>query len=397
MKTSFRFAALLVCIALMIGTLASCSEAGGLATKETETVTKQEETKTPATEPVEEFTGHASVSDFIDLERLESRLKLWGRGTFDEKGLHVDFPLAGFEMRVQADGGDFKLGYRFSTAAMVTVLVDGEEAERKNLSGTGNVTLTKLSAGEHSIAVLRDVEARGGAEAVFTRVAFSGEVLDRPEDKEFYIEFIGDSIVSGNGTLTEGQAKWTSTENSTTHAFGYLTARELGADVSVVGRGSIGLVKTVEDAKGTPIAMPLLYRLATGLSHDPRITFDFKNARVPDLIVLEVSTNDRSTISDDQFRTAAEKFLPQIREYWGKDIPIVWVYNLMIEDHHEAVLLETVEKLGGEANGYYTLKLVAGQNGGKGTDTGTCHPSYGDHQVNTTMLANFLREKGLAK
>ncbi|MBQ3865907.1 MAG: hypothetical protein II776_03315 [Clostridia bacterium] len=378
-----------------------CVSAGGCGsasiTEETNTVTAGETNTAmePKTEEKIAFDGTVHARNPVSLSEMKDRLKCCGRAVFDENALHADWPCAGFEMDVEAAGGDFTLSYRFSTAAMITVLVDGAEAARHNLSGTGSQALTTLSPGAHRIAVLRDVETRPGAESVFTRVAFEGRVLERPADRELLLEFIGDSIVSGNGALTEGRARWTAAECSATHAFGYLTAQALGADVTIAGRGSIGLVRTVEDKRGVPFAMPALYRYATGLSHEPRIDFDFASARVPDAVILECSTNDRSAVSDEDFRAAATGFLQTIRKNYGKDVPVVWVYNLMTADHHEAVLLDVVASLGGAGNGYYALKLVAGQNGGKGTETGTCHPSYGDHLVNADLLTAFLRENVL--
>ena len=79
----------------------------------------------------------------------------------------------------------------------------------------------------------------------------------------------------------------------------------------------------------------------------------------------------------------------------GKDVPIVWVYNLMVPDAHGAAIHVVIKNMGGEANGLYYLELVLGQNGGKGTETGNNHPSYGDHQINAERLTAFLREKGL--
>lgn len=398
-----RVLALVLALALA-GSLLSCGK-GTLTPGDTEETTETKETKgadtvttmeeTVSTEEVLPYTGLLSASDPIALTALKGSLKIRGKAVFDEKALHVDWPCAGFEASLDAAGGTLSLGYSFTTGTIVTVLVDGSEAARYRLIGKGTQELVTLSAGTHNVAILRDVETQAGEESVFTTLAFDGKLLDKPADKALYLEFIGDSIVSGNGALTEGKTVWQPLEKSATHAFGYLTAQALDADVIISGRGSIGLVKTVEDSRGMSYAMSALYPFATGMSSTPRIKYDFASARVPDVVILEVSTNDRSAVNDEDFQKAAEAFLKQIRASYGQDVPIVWVYSLMIQDHHEAVIHAVINAMGGESNGLYYLEMVQGQNGGKGTETGTCHPSYGDHVINAERLTAFLREKGL--
>lgn len=332
-------------------------------------------------------------------ESMQGWFNPCGRAVISGENLICDYPCSGFEMTVNSSETEFNLTYSVSSSTYFTLYIDGKEDSRLALSGENTVLLAYLSEGTHTIKLLRDEETKAGDESILKWVTFTGTVAEPPSQKALYIEFIGDSIVSGNGALTADNspgATWKAGECSATNAFGYLTAQKLDADLSVVGRGSIGLVKKVKDSTGKEFAMPTLYKYATGLSSERRLEYDFSSVRVPDLIVLEVSTNDRaSSVSDSQFSSAAKKFLPEIRSLWGRDIPIVWVYNLMTPDEHESVLLKTVESLGGEENGYYTLKLEQGQNGGRGTVDGNCHPSVDDHAKNAEILSEFI--KGIIK
>lgn len=334
-----------------------------------------------------------------EVKDFEGHFKALGRTSFAEYGQNVDYPGSGFSTIIETEGTNFMVTYAVEKKVYFASFIDGEEGERFEVQGKGTMNI-QVPAGTHEVTLVRDGETKEGAQSILTKIAFDGSIVGIPEDKDLFIEVIGDSIVSGNGTLTTDNSPgvtWQASDNSATHAFGWMTAKELNADVSIIGRGSIGMVKQVQDAEGKGFAMPDLYKYATGLSTFTREEFDFSSARVPDIVILEVSTNDRSTVSGMDFEAAAKKFLPEIRTLYGKDMPIVWVYDLMIEDQHKTELLKVVEDLGGEAKGFYSLQLVPGQDGGRGTAEGSCHPSYENHKVNTDLIVNFLKEKGLAK
>lgn len=328
---------------------------------------------------------------------MASGIKLVGRTSVTKYGQNIDYPGSGFELHADFQDTALTVNYTIDKKVNIAAFVDGEPYERYLVEGRGTVTIPNLS-GEHTVKFVRDGETKDGNQSLFTKVAFNGTLLEKPADKDFYIEAIGDSIVSGNGILTKDNTPgvlWDAADHSATNAFAYQVATALDADLSIIGRGSIGMVKEVEDIDGAKFAMPALYKLTTGLSKATREEFDFSTARVPDLILLEVSTNDRSTVDSASFKKAATEFIKDIRASYGKDVPILWVHDLMIEDHHKTEIGEIATELGGEAAGIYTLQLTPGQDGGRGTQEGTCHPSLENQTVHANEILSFIQEKKL--
>ena len=92
--------------------------------------------------------------------------------------------------------------------------------------------------------------------------------------------------------------------------------------------------------------------------------------------------------TEAQFKQNVKGLIEFIRSSYGKDMPIVWAYNMMGACRFEwtsAVLAE----LGGEANGLYSVQLVQNNAGGNG------HPTLQAQIDNAAVLAEFIKSKGL--
>ncbi|MDF9841686.1 MULTISPECIES: SGNH/GDSL hydrolase family protein [unclassified Paenibacillus] len=137
----------------------------------------------------------------------------------------------------------------------------------------------------------------------------------------YKIEFIGDSITCGYGVDDEAgtQAFSTATED-VTKAYAYQTARKLEADYSMVSYSGYGIITgyTENDQKLTTHLLPDYYE-QVGKSEGrfdntllpQELTWDFSRF-VPDLIVINLGTNDDSYTKDDTVRQAE-----YAREYAG--------------------------------------------------------------------------------
>jgi len=122
------------------------------------------------------------------------------------------------------------------------------------------------------------------------------------------IEFIGDSITCGYGIDDEYELHSFSTATEdVTKAYAYLTAEQLQADYSMVSYSGYGIITgfTENDQKLTTHLIPDYYEKvgkSEGEFEDillpQEIRWDF-NKFVPDLIVINLGTNDDSYTKDD--------------------------------------------------------------------------------------------------
>ena len=191
--------------------------------------------------------------------------------------------------------------------------IDGIRADERikaEKSSRASLTLASFERGElHSIRIVKQTEPRN-ALALLEAVSFTGYLLDRPADEEYYIEFIGASTSCGYGNLTtvsSAAEAQKSINQDSTQAFPYLTAQKLGADYSVVGASGIGLVRGFR-----PFNMPFML----GLSSAYRSQTDFyEPVRTPDAVVINLSDKDHHSIAGQN--PVAEELAEFIR---AKDI-----------------------------------------------------------------------------
>ncbi|MNO18154.1 Endoglucanase E precursor [compost metagenome] len=125
------------------------------------------------------------------------------------------------------------------------------------------------------------------------------------------IEFIGDSITCGYGVDDEYELHSFSTATEdVTKAYAYLTAQQLEADYSMVSYSGYGIITgyTENDQKLTTHLLPDYYEKvgkSDGKFEDRLLPQDVRwdfNKFVPDLIVINLGTNDDSYTKDDNGR-----------------------------------------------------------------------------------------------
>ena len=177
------------------------------------------------------------------------------------------------------------------------------------------VRVIKLSEAAMSTVGIADikVDAVNGIEATPARIR--------------KIEFIGDSITCGYGVdASHAESPFTTGTEDVTKAFAYLTAQKLEADYSMVSYSGYGIISgySENDQKLTTHILPHYYdKVAKSEGHfnetvNPlTIPWNF-NEFTPDLIVINLGTNDDSYTKDHPERQADYEhhyslFLKQVR------------------------------------------------------------------------------------
>ncbi|GGO07838.1 SGNH/GDSL hydrolase family protein [Saccharibacillus kuerlensis] len=192
------------------------------------------------------------------------------------------------------------------------------------------VTIVKLSEAAMSTVGILDL-----------RVDTEGGIVPTP-NKRPRIEFIGDSITCGYGVdNNRGTDSFTTAMEDVTQAYAYLTAQALNADYSMVSYSGYGIISgyTENDTKLLTHLIPDYYekfaksegRLDGTL--DPlNIEWDFTRF-VPDLIVVNLGTNDNSYTGDrvnrqTEFSQKYTEFLKQVRRQ-NAHVPILCTLGIM--------------------------------------------------------------------
>ncbi|OWA33160.1 GDSL family lipase [Saccharibacillus sp. O16] len=139
------------------------------------------------------------------------------------------------------------------------------------------------------------------------RAETDGTIKPTP-DRKWKIEFIGDSITCGYGVDdASGQQPFSTATEDATRAYAYLTAQALEADYSLVCYSGYGIISGYTDngQKLLTHILPDYYeRLAksegrlNGTLNPLDVEWDFARF-VPDLVVLNLGTNDDSYAQDE--------------------------------------------------------------------------------------------------
>ncbi len=247
-----------------------------------------------------------------------------------------------------------------------------------------------LEQGEHRFEIYCQSQAKYGAYAVQS-VTLDGEIKAAPAENDLYIEFVGDSITAGHGNIANGG---TSDENTlytdATRGWAYLTAKNLGADWSVIAQSGIAATDGINWARNPDAPVkdwPSIGDVYPKLRFysDQNTNYDF--ARQPDVIVVGLGTNDVWLESDEAYKDydIKEGFkdtLTMLRGY-NPNAAIIWIYGMLTDGANDRIL-SAVEELGGEEAGLYTLKLQQDKSGGSG------HPGLAVQETYAETVSEYI-------
>ncbi|MBZ4418472.1 SGNH/GDSL hydrolase family protein [Myxococcus sp. RHSTA-1-4] len=359
---------------------------------------------------------------WVSVPASDARLQYTGRRYSSEAGVVFSHPGVTIRARFWGDAvrmrlNDFGLGDETTTNYFNVSIDDGPPARLEVRSNQSTYALaTGLSVGLHTVEIVKRTETLvGPSELVALEV--HGELREPPPRPGLRMELVGDSISCGYGnevSLIPESSSWTapvftSKNENPTRAYGWLTARRLGAELVTVCYSGHGVYRNLD--MSTTELLPALYELAVP---GRPAAWDFASY-APDVIVLNMGTNDvfagggtREFLPDETaFKTAYRKFLSRLRELYPS-ARIVCTLGSMTDGYKEQERNGTVSSVhaGEWVTGLVAERnqagddrvyrhLMAAQNpeaDGVGEDW---HPSAATHQKMAEELTRFIQDRVL--
>lgn len=301
--------------------------------------------------------------------------------------LNCDWTGSGLEMNIYHSGGNITFTASASADCYFRAYVDGEVWNNVGKTpyytvykSKTDIVLRDVPTGEHVIKLIK-VTGYTLSLAQVHDVTFAGTISETaPADKELYIEFLGDSISCGWGTIGTKDGKYTGQDG--TVAYPLMVAEALNADYAVTALSGQGLVYY-----GAPN-----HNLQTGYMYGSSrrsVEEEYAFERKSDIVVVNIGTNDynkRDQVNAEDFGDAYLELLKTIKEKNGEDCIIYCLYNTMNDTFHEELLAACAE-FGGEAKGVYTVKMVKATRGASG------HPSLEEQEYYAEFLTELFKER----
>ena len=311
--------------------------------------------------------------------------KKHGRVLETDAGLICDASASGLEFSGVMTG-EVILELKVDRNTYYTVFIDGERVDKRFLVTPDDSSITIADfgdeQGEHSIRVLKQTEPKRSL-ATITAVTLTGYLEEAPADKLFYIEFIGDSITSGTGIFgdsTTGSIDGTELQDATSN-YAFQAAEALNADFSLTSCSSIGV------CTGWNSYIEKEYYPCASYFRDTEAKYDFP--RTPDLVVINLGTNDQTKgCNTKDFKARVDELVTLVRDSYGSDVKVLWIYDMMNFGKQDLVM-STLEAMGGEDAGLYTLKVT------RNNDGGTSHPNFAAHCTVAKELTDYINAKDL--
>ena len=282
-------------------------------------------------------------------------------------------------------------------AQWLGVLVDGAPITRLPMV-RGTHTYTLLAGLDdqysHEITILRDTQpSYDETGAVVLNAVITDGTPETPDARPLMLEFIGDSLTVGEGTLGpygEGQ-EWRMLFISHMPAFPTLAAEEMKADKRVIALGGWGAARSWDNQKESRIGR--IYGQLCGVTPGGRVPAP-ADERPADAVVINLGTNDSSALSrleadelpaaQAELRARAAELMEAVRARYPRAV-IVWAYGLCgstVEEFVRGAVEDVRAK--GDLNAHY-LSLTGAETLGS-----RMHPSRDAHRRAAREIADEL-------
>lgn len=301
----------------------------------------------------------------------------------DDRVVYTDWTCSGIEFIANiTEASDITVTASSTAPCYFKAYVDGAlwkngDSDYYTVSGESTIVLKHLSVGTHTVRLIK-VTGYTLAQAELREIEVCGSI--RPtEDKELYIEFLGDSISCGWGVVGTHDGGYASQDG--TFAYPYLVAEALNADYSIMGLSGRGVIH------GTDLNFDKDYLTTSPLRSAAEYGFE----RQADLVVINLGTNDRGNHADTvAFEAAYLTLLDRVFAKNGDDCIVYCLWGAMNDTYNTQIQSAIANyKASHPTAKIGTLALAASTVAGGEPSWG--HPSIEDHAGYTEALLNALK------
>jgi len=346
-------------------------------------------------------------------------VRILGRRSITSEGLELiwsgsgaEFVFRGTELGIDITGGTSIY------QPWISLIMDGAWIMHMPVQeGRNRIIMLKGLAPDtaHTIRIIKDTQAMPDDKdsfAILNSIVYEGEI-QKTEDYKYRIEFIGDSITSGEGLLGAHDAMdWISPYFSVENHYGVMTAQNLGAEYRLISQSGWGIVNAWDN--NTSCILPLIYeslRCERGVSDN-----DFDSWKA-DAVVINLGTNDEGSFNCPEYtdpvtgkvnkmrleedgsynpedirviQNGVISFLKTLRKD-NPDALLVWVYGMLgkgIGEYIKEAVNEYIA-LSKDTRASY-LALPDTEEDGFGSRQ---HPGIKSHNNTAKVITDYLKEK----
>ena len=323
-----------------------------------------------------------------------SNFRVVGRVQYSDTGILFDHCANVLEFQGYMTG-DLKLNANSSGGnkndwTYLTVYIDGQRVDKRFCIEGNDKTITLATfTGNyfHTVRIVKQSELSNN-DSRLKSVSMTGYLTKAPEERKYYIEFYGDSLTAGYSNIAtkdyptseEGDAIY----QDATQTYGFIASEALNADCSILAMSGVGLDQGWTSNNFMHYFSKYSYRRGSE-------AYNFKGARVPDLVVIHLGANDVTCGSSrSKFVENGTALIKYIHEGYGKNVPIIWAYDPG-EQVPDSWREEVLNKFSGTTK-VFSLKLEwrsAGKING--------HPTVAGHEKNAKELVDLIKANNLLK
>lgn len=356
----------------------------------------------------------------------KSNIRIWGRHSGKLDPLALFWTGSGIEVNVQASElwVDIETDYDCHEQWM-SVLVNGAHVSRQMLpKGRGEICLFRNMNPQEvkNIRLMKDVQAMSdddGACFLIHGIRTDGS-FHPVKERRYKLEFIGDSITSGEGTIGDKKEwDWISMFFSSVHDYATLVSDACDAECHIISQSGWGTLTGWDNDPRH--ALPLYYEKVCGVLKGARnealgagADYDF-SAWQPDAVIINLGTNDMSAFEQPEWREGengrtfkqhknedgsfvkedAQRFEQAVVDFLGKlrkynpGARLVWTYGMIGSPMMKLIehALHTYCAQTGDTNAAFVLlpDTTAETVGSRE------HPGKKSHEAAAQVLTNYLK------
>lgn len=340
----------------------------------------------------------------IDVTASTSGIRLMGRMDPEQKPLALDWTGSGLEFRFRGTAAWAKLEAPAAAPIMwMIVLADGAPVTRFPVEP--GIRMYPLLLGleaeqERTVTLMKETQCMPGnpeATVLLHSLRIEGELMELPE-RDCRIEFIGDSLTSGEGALAaRDNMEWVTPWFTARGNYSWYACEALNAERSILSQSGWGVNWDYQHTEANN--MSDAYEYTVGVLQGPEAEargclkpWDFSRWQ-PDIVCIRLMTNDNNgMIERNSFEADSEaavqgalNLIRKVRKH-NPRAKIVWI--LPATDCRPELAEEAVRRAGEEMEEVFAFSLP---DYGPEDMGARWHPNAEYNKRIGLMLAEYLR------